>query len=73
MELSFFTALVDKICERLGVTRGKVKIGKFKNQETNVEIKVELFEKKLRSFFIRSQCVAATATSSRLQMKMSMI
>jgi len=32
-------ALVDKICERLGITRGKVKIGKFKNQETNVEIK----------------------------------
>ncbi|KAG0238281.1 phosphoribosyltransferase-like protein [Mortierella sp. GBAus27b] len=49
-------ALVDQICARLGVSPGKVKLSKFANKETNVEIGDSVRNKDV--FIIQSGCGA---------------
>ncbi|KAF9901694.1 ribose-phosphate pyrophosphokinase [Lobosporangium transversale] len=49
-------ALVDQICARLGIQPGKVKLSKFANKETNVEIGDSVRNKDV--FIIQSGCGA---------------
>ncbi len=49
-------ALVDQICARLGVSPGQVKLSKFANKETNVEIGDSVRNKDV--FIIQSGCGA---------------
>lgn len=49
-------ALVDQICARLGVSPGQVKLTKFANKETNVEIGDSVRNKDV--FIIQSGCGA---------------
>jgi len=48
--------LVDQICARLGVSPGQVKLSKFANKETNVEIGDSVRNKDV--FIIQSGCGA---------------